>query len=285
MSQRVRVGVLKAGCLGSLPLLEFLVDERADRTDVEVLVAGSGAKLGVVQCEATATWLISQNPSFIVFSGPAQQAPGPTRARTLLVEAGIPTVVLSDGPARSLAKDLEARGIGYIIVDADAMIGARREFLDPVEMALFNANMIKVLAVTGVLPVITSTIDGLIQSVKRGQPLTLPRLVVTKELAVNASGLTNPYARAQALAAYEVAKCAASVDSAACFQVKDWTKYLPLVASGHELLTAAAKLADAARDLEKAGDSLVRRPHYADGSPGVKRKLMEKPQRVDGYDL
>ena len=173
MSQRVRVGVLKAGCLGSLPLLEFLVDERADRTDVEVLVAGSGAKLGVVQCEATATWLISQNPSFIVFSGPAQQAPGPTRARTLLVEAGIPTVVLSDGPARSLAKDLEARGIGYIIVDADAMIGARREFLDPVEMALFNANMIKVLAVTGVLPVITSTIDGLIQSVKRGQPFSV----------------------------------------------------------------------------------------------------------------
>lgn len=279
MSERVRIGVLKAGCLGSLPLLEFLIDERADRTDVEVLVAGSGAKLDVAQCEATAAWLISQKPRFIVFSGPAQQAPGPTRTRQLLVEAGMPTIVLSDGPARSLVQDLDARGVGYIIVDADAMIGARREFLDPTEMALFNANMIKVLAVTGVLQVIANTLDGLIQALKRGHPLSLPRLLVTKEMAVDASGLTNPYARAQALAAYEIAKCVASVDSEACFRVKEWTRYVPLVASGHEALIAAAKLADAARDLEKAGDSLVRRPHFADGAIGVKQKLLEKPHR------
>jgi len=284
MSERVRIGVLKAGCLGSLPLLEFLIDERADRTDVEVFVAGSGAKLDVAQCEATATWLLSQKPSFIVFSGPAQQAPGPTRARRLLMEAGMPTIVLSDGPARSLVKDLDASGVGYIIVDADAMIGARREFLDPPEMALFNANMIKVLAITGVLQVITTTLDGLLQSLKQGHPLTLPRLMVTKEMAVDASGLINPYARAQALAAYEIAKCAASVDAEACFRVKEWTRYVPLVTSGHELLAAAAKLADAARDLEKAGDTLVRRPHYADGSIGVKQKLMEKPQRRGADD-
>ena len=29
------------------------------------------------------------------------------------------------------------------------MIGARREFLDPVEMADFNGNLVKVLALTG----------------------------------------------------------------------------------------------------------------------------------------
>lgn len=285
MSQIIRVGVLKAGCVGSLPLIEFLVDERADRIDVDVLVSGSGSKLGVKQCETTAKWLISQKPDFVVLIGPAQHTPGPTKARKMLVEAGIPTVVISDGPARSLVKDLEASGFGYIIVDADAMIGARREFLDPVEMALYNANMIKVLAITGVLQVITNALDGLIQSLKRGRQLTLPRLLVTKEFAVESSGLTNPYARAKALASYEIAKCAAKVDSEACFKVKDWKRYVPLVASGHELVNTAAKLADAARDIDKAGDSVVRKPHFADGSTGLKKKLMEKPQRVGERDL
>jgi len=285
MSQRVRVGVLKAGCMGSLPLIEFLVDERADRRDIDVLVSGSGAKLGVKQCETTAEWLISQKPDFVILIGPAQHTPGPAKARKMLVEAGIPTVVISDGPARSLVKDFEASGFGYIIVDADAMIGARREFLDPVEMALYNANMIKVLAITGVLQVITNVLDGLIQSLKRGRALTLPRVLVTKESAVDASGLTNPYAKAKALASYEIAKYAARVDSEACFKIKEWKRYVPLVASGHELISVAAKLADAARDLDKAGDSVVRTPHFADGSTGVKKKLMEKPQRVGGRDL
>jgi methylenetetrahydromethanopterin dehydrogenase len=285
MSQIVRVGVLKAGCIGNLPLIEFLVDERADRTDVDVLVAGSGAKLGVKQCARAANWLISQKPDFVVLIGPAQHTPGPTKTRKRLVEAGIPTVVISDGPARRLVKDLEANGFGYIIVDADAMIGARREFLDPVEMALFNANMIKVLAITGVLQVITNALDGLIQSLKRGKALTLPRLLVTKEFAVESSSLTNPYARTQALASYEIAKCAARVDSEACFQIKDWKRYVPLVASGHELINVAAKLADAARELDKAGDAVVRKPHFADGSIGLKKKLMEKPQRVGEREL
>ncbi len=285
MSQIIRVGVLKAGCVGSLPLIEFLVDERADRTDVDVLVSGSGSKLGVKQCETTSKWLISQNPDFVILIGPAQHTPGPTKARKMLVKAGIPTVVISDGPTRSLVKDLEAGGFGYIIVDADAMIGARREFLDPVEMALYNANIIKVLAITGVLQVITNALDGLIQSLKRGRQLTLPRLLVTKELAVESSSLINPYAKAKALASYEIAKCAAKVDSEACFKVKDWKRYVPLVASGHELVKAAAKLADTARDLDKAEDSVVRKPHFADGSTGLKKKLMEKPQRVGESDL
>jgi methylenetetrahydromethanopterin dehydrogenase len=285
MSIKVRLGVLKAGCVGSLPLIEFLVDERADRTDVDVLVSGSGSKLGVKLCETTAKWLISQKPDFVVLIGPAQHTPGPTKVRRMLVEKGIPTVVISDGPARSLVKDFEASGLGYIIVDADAMIGARREFLDPVEMALYNANIIKVLAITGVLQVITNALDGLIRSLKRRGQLTLPRLLVTKEFAVESSGLSNPYAKAKALASYEIAKCAAKVDFEACFKVKEWKRYVPLVASGHEMVDAAAKLADAARDLDKAGDSVIRKPHYADGSTGLKRKLMEKPQRVGERDL
>jgi len=257
MSRTVRVGVLKAGCMGSLPLVEFLVDERADRSDIDVLVSGSGAKLGLKQCET---------------------------ARKLLVEAGVPTVVISDGPARKIVSRLEADGFGYIIIDADAMIGARREFLDPVEMALFNADMIKILAVTGVLRVITESLDDLIQAVKSGSGLQLPRLLVTKESAVASSGLINSYARAKAMAAYEIARHVAGVDSTACFKVPEWTRYVPLVTSGHEMIRAAAKLADDAREMDKVGDALVRRPHFPDGVLGFKTKLMEKPQRSEKED-
>jgi methylenetetrahydromethanopterin dehydrogenase len=284
MSRTVRVGVLKAGCMGSLPLIEFLVDERADRRDIEVLVSGSGAKLGRKQCETIAAWMVAQQPDFTVLIGPAQQAPGPTKARKMLVEAGVPTVVISDGPARKIVSRLEADGFGYIIIDADAMIGARREFLDPVEMALYNADMIRILAVTGVLRVITQALDDLIQAVQSGRDLKLPRLVVTKESAVASSGLINSYARAKAMASYEVARRVAGVDSTACFKVQEWTRYVPLVASGHEMIRAAAKLADDAREIEKAGDKLVRKPHYADGALGVKTKLMEKPRRSEKKD-
>lgn len=281
MSQTVRVGVLKAGCMGSLPLIEFLVDERADRRDIDVLVSGSGAKLGLKQCETITEWMISQKPDFTVLIGPAQQAPGPTKVRKMLVEAGVPTVVISDGPARKIVSGLEAKGLGYIILDADAMIGARREFLDPVEMALFNADMIKILAITGVLQVITKALDDLIQSVKSGMGLHLPRLLVDKESAVASSGLINVYARAKAMASYEIARRVAGVHSTACFKVQEWKRYVPLVASGHEMIRVAAKLADDAREIEKAGDALVRRPHYADGGLGYKTKLIAKPRRVE----
>ncbi|MDH5795184.1 MAG: methylenetetrahydromethanopterin dehydrogenase, partial [Candidatus Bathyarchaeota archaeon] len=40
MKEIVRVGVLKVGCIGTLPLLEFLLDERADRMDIDVRVLG-----------------------------------------------------------------------------------------------------------------------------------------------------------------------------------------------------------------------------------------------------
>ena len=34
----VKVGVVKLGCVGTAPLLEYLLDERADRNDVDVRI-------------------------------------------------------------------------------------------------------------------------------------------------------------------------------------------------------------------------------------------------------
>jgi methylenetetrahydromethanopterin dehydrogenase len=216
----------------------------------------------------------------VIFIGPAQQAPGPKRARKLLVQARIPTLVISDGPARKLIKDFETAGVGYLIIDADAMIGARREFLDPMEMILFNSDMLKVLVVTGVLQLITNEIDRLIQAVKENIPLELPHILVTKEQAIEVSSLSNPYAKAKAMAAYEIAKRATAINSQGCFRVTEWQHYVALVASGHELVRDAARIADEAREIDKAGDQVKRSPHYPNGIVGRKVKLIEKPSKV-----
>lgn len=280
MASSIKFGIIKAGCMGSLPLVEFLVDERADREDIDVIVCGSGAKLGLQQCETVTNMMIAQNPQFVILIGPAQQAPGPKHARKLLMKAGIPTLIISDGPARKLIKDFEIGGMGYFIIDADAMIGARREFLDPIEMILFNSDMLKVLAITGVLQLIANEVDRLIQAVKENVPLTLPQILVTKEQAVEVSSLSNPYAKAKAMAAYEIATRAAAINTQGCFRVTEWQQYVALVASGHELVRDAARMADEAREIDKAGDEVKRSPHYSNGIVGKKVRLIEKPRKV-----
>lgn len=280
LSQVVKIGVVKVGCIGTAPLIEFLLDERAERTDIDIRVAGSGAKLGPKQCREAATSIIKQNPDLALLIGPAQQAPGPAEARRLLAEAHIPTIVISDSPTKKIAKELEAAGFGYVIITADSMIGARREFLDPTEMALYNSDVIRVLAATGVFNLLINELEAVIQSLKGGKKPSLPHIIVDKKTAVEAAGFKNPYARAKAVAAYEIASRVAVLNTEACFKIEEWTEYVPLTAAGHEMMRTAAKLADEARELEKAGDTVLRRPHSKDGSLGEKRALLEKPKKT-----
>ncbi len=157
------------------------------------------------------------------------------------------------------------------------MIGARREFLDPIEMSLFNADVIKVLSVTGSFQVVYEEIDKAISGVKSGEPY-LPRVIVNRDKAVNAANFANPYARAKAMAAFEMSKKVAEINVEGCFKVRDMEKYVPIVASAHEMMAAAAKLVDEAREIEKSQDTVFRRPHFDDGNILSKRKLMEKPK-------
>ncbi len=279
MYKVVKIGVVKAGCIGTLPLMEFLLDERAERTDIDVKVAGSGAKLGPKQCREAANSIIKQEPDLALLIGPAQQAPGPAEARRLLTEAHVPTIVISDSPTKKIAKELEAAGFGYAIITADSMIGARREFLDPTEMALYNSDVILVLAATGVFNLLINELETVIQALKNGKKPSLPHVIVDEEKAVEAAGFKNPYARAKAVAAYEIASHVAALNTKACFKTEEWTEYVPLTAAGHEMMRTAAKLADEARELEKSGDAVLRKPHSKDGSLGEKRALMEKPKK------
>jgi methylenetetrahydromethanopterin dehydrogenase len=159
------------------------------------------------------------------------------------------------------------------------MIGARREFLDPIEMALFNADAIKVLAVTGIYNIVFEALDKIIEQLKRGEKPELPLIRVTRSMAVEAAGFSNPYAEAKAAAAYEMAKRVSSLTTQACFKEKDWKVYTALCAAAHELMRWAAVLADEAREIEKYGDTVLRKPHHRDGSVLKKRRLIEKPAK------
>ncbi len=275
----VTIGIVKLGCVGTSPLLEFLLDERADRGDIKVRVSGCGAKMTEDEAADAAKVIAELKPDFAIVVSPNAALPGPKKARDALIEAGIPVIVISDGPAKKAVEELEAKGAGYIIVPADSMIGARREFLDPVEMAAFNSDVIRVLALTGVYNVIYESIDKVIESIKKGEKPELPRIILNAEKATEAAGFSNPYARAKAMAAFEMAASVAKLTTAACFKIKEWERYTMVAAAAHEIMRYAAKLADEAREIEKYGDTVTRRPHSRKGEVLKKRRLIEKPSR------
>jgi len=274
----VLIGFLKVGNIATAPMIELLLDERAERDDMEVRVVSSGANMGGRQSEEVARIMVGLKPDLVFVTSPNASTKGPTKARELITAAGIPVVVVSDGP-RSLIEELQGKGMGCIIIEADSMIGARREFLDPIEMAIFNADAIKVLSVTGVYSLIYETLDALIEQLKSGKKLELPLLNITREKSLKVSGLSNPYALAKAGASYEMAKRVSNLTTEACFKEKDWAVYTALCATAHELMRTAALVSDDAREIEKYGDNVTRKPHYDDGSYLIKKKLIEKPEK------
>ncbi|MEM2866223.1 MAG: F420-dependent methylenetetrahydromethanopterin dehydrogenase [Candidatus Hadarchaeales archaeon] len=276
MSSRVRIGVVKVGNIGTSPMIDLLLDERAEREDVDFRVVGSGPKMQEEECKECAQKILEFNPDLVLIVSPNPALPGPTSARRIVAGGGKPVVVVGDAPGKKAVPDLEKEGMGYILIEADAMIGARREFLDPAEMALFNANVIKVLAATGAFNVVCEEVEKAIEGVKKGSPY-LPRVVITRQKAVEGAGFQNPYALAKAMAAYEMAKKVAELSVEGCFRMKEMKEYVPTVASSHEMMDTAARLATEARELEKSSDSLLRKPHADDGRLLSKRKLMEKP--------
>jgi len=203
--------------------------------------------------------------------------PGPAKAREQISKSGRPGIVISDFPAKRAKVEMETQGLGYIIINGDPLIGARKEFLDSIEMAIFNSNVNKILAITGVYRIVQQEIDKVIYAVESGKPPVLPRIVVDMNVIRDNSTFSNPYAKAKAMAAYGLAEKIAEVDTAACFMEKDSEKYIPMVTSAHEIAQAAARLAEEAREIEKYNDTVLRKPHAKDGRQKVKTKLMLAP--------
>ncbi len=233
--------------------------------------------MGVEDIEEALPKILEFNPDLMIFISPNVSIAGPAKAREKLAATGLPIVIVSDAPAKRVKAELEKQGLGYIIITGDPLIGARKEFLDPIEMALFNANIIKVLAITGAYRIVHQEIDKLIQALKTGTKPTLPNLIIDMNSIRDLSEFTNPYARTKAMAAYGLAEKIAEINVQACFVEKESAKYVPLASCAHEIAQTAARLAEEAREIEKYGDTVTRRPHAKDGRPKVKNKLMLPP--------
>jgi methylenetetrahydromethanopterin dehydrogenase len=273
----VKVGFIKLGNLGTSQVIDLLLDEIAAREGIAVRVFGTGAKMGKDEAAETASFKLWK-PDFVVMISPNSSAPGPTSARDIWKDT--PTIVVSDGPTKKEEREkLEQAGFGYIILPVDPLIGAKREFLDCVEMATFNTDALKVLAVCGAIRMVQTEIDKVIDQVAAGtKPLALPKILGKPEKCVESAGFANPYAKAKALAALHIATKVAEIDFPACFVLKEVDQVATAAAAGHEAMRAAARLADEAREMEKANDSILRKPHAKDGRLLTKTKLMEKPQ-------
>ncbi len=287
MSETVfKLGVLKLGCIGAAPLLDLLLDERADREDLEVRGFTCGAKLDPASCAEPTAALLAYQPQLVLLVSPNAALPGPASARKAIAAASLPVITLSDGPSKKafFKKNEEGKQVmqvpehqGFMIFPADSMIGARREFLDPTEMSLFNADVIRVLAATGVLRLVQQQLDRVIADLRDGRPVLYPTLTVAPDKAVAAGDFGNPYAAAKAYAALSIAEGVSAVTADGCFKEQDPARYVRMVAAGHEMMRAAARLADEARELEKGADSLARTPHAANGALLRKTALDAKP--------
>ena len=272
-----KIGIFKCGNIGTSPLLELLIDELADRRDIKVRTVTSGSKMALEDVEEALPKLLEFNPDLFVTISPNTALPGPAKARETVSRSGKPAIVITDAPGKRVKAELENQGVGYIIITGDPLIGARKEFLDPTEMALFNSNISKVLAITGVYRIVQQEIDKVIYAVEAGQAPILPKMVIDISVIRDNSVLGNPYARAKAMAAYGMAEKVADINALACFVEKESEKYIPLVACAHEIAQAAARLAEEAREIEKSNDSVVRKPHAKDGRPKNKTKLLLQP--------
>jgi len=275
--QPKKIGIFKCGNIGTSPNLELLLDELADRKDIKVRTVTTGSKMGLEDVEEALPKIFEFNPDVMIIISPNTALPGPSKAREAVSTRQMPGIVITDSPGKRVKGDIEKQGLGYLIITGDPMIGARKEFLDPIEMALFNSNVNKVLAITGVYRIVYQEIDKVIYAVEAGQPPVLPKLVIDISVIRDQTFFNNPYARAKAMAAYGMAEKVADIDVQACFIEKESEKYVPLVASAHEIAQAAARLAEEGREMEKCNDSLLRRPHAKDGRLKMKTKLMLQP--------
>lgn len=61
----VKIGIIKSGNIGTSPVLDLLLDERADRPNIDVRVFGSGAKMNPEQVEDVVPKVDQFDPDFV----------------------------------------------------------------------------------------------------------------------------------------------------------------------------------------------------------------------------
>lgn len=271
----VNVGIIKVGNIGISTLIDLILDERADREDIIVKTIGSGSKMRKSEVTDVLNRLHTINTDILIFVSPNPNAKQIKEALIEIAKLDIPTVVIGDKPGEKAIPFLEENNFGYILIRGDPMIGARRELLDPTEMALFNSYVMNVLANTGVIRLTQTLIDNLIKRIKDEEEIILPKTIVTAQEAMKYAVFRNDYAKAKAIAAYQISSQVYELDAMACFTTNNKREYLPLVTAAHEMMKIASRLSEEAREIEKSNDTVKRTPHRKDGFVLNKRKLMD----------
>ncbi len=273
----VTVTFVKLGFIGTTILVEALLDERSSREDLKTRVISSGVRMDDEEAEFIGNLAKTVESDLYVVISPNAALSGPKKARNILKETGKPILIISDGPSRKALQKLDdEENMGYIVIYGDPMISAKTAFLDPVEMAIFNSDVLRVLAVTGAFRLIHTSIDNAIEQIKNGEKPELPKLVIDKKMALESSDIINPYAYGKAMAAYEISKTVASLSTEAVFKISDRDEAIPVLTAAHEMIRQAALLADEAREVEKSNDTSVRVVHFKSGTLKRKTGLYDK---------
>lgn len=271
----VTVTFVKIGYIGTTIIVEALLDERSTRKDITMRVVSCGVSMNEEDSIDVANMAKAIESDLYIVISPNAALPGPKAARKALMETGKPIIIISDEPSRKAMKALPEE-LGYIVIYGDPMISAKSLYLDPVEMALFNSDVLKTLAITGALRYIQTAIDEVIDQLKAGEKPELPRVIITKSRALGASEIQNAHAKGKAMAAYEINRTVAKLSTEGVYKTDDRNKAIPILAAAHEMARQAAKLADEAREIEKGNDSAVRVAHFSKGNRRRKVGLFNK---------
>ena len=254
----IKVGVVKVGNIGVSTVIDLILDERADRDGFHIRTISTGSKMGQNEVNDIIRRVKKIDVDLLLFISPSPGARQIRHAIDEISKLDLPLIIVGDKPGENAIPFMKERNLGYILVRADAMIGARREFLDSTEMAVFNSYVLNVLSITGVIRLLHEEIDKVLDCVTNDKPIAFPEIIVTAQKAVSYARFSNPYAEAKAIAAYQIASQVSEMDVTACFRVSDPKEYIPLVVAAHEMMKSAAILAEEARELEKSNDTVTR---------------------------
>ena len=271
----IKVGVVKVGNIGISTVIDLILDERADRDDFHIRTISTGSKMGQNEVNDIIRRVKKIDVDLLLFISPNPGARQIRHAIEEITKLNLPLIIIGDKPGERAIPFMKEHDLGYILIRADAMIGARREFLDSTEMALFNSYVLNVLSTTGVIRLLHEEIDKVLYNLKTESPVEFPEIIVTAQKAVSYARFNNPYAEAKAIAAFQIATQVSEMDVTACFRVSDPHEYIPLVVAAHEMMKTASFLAEEAREIEKSNDSVTRTPHKRDGSIIFKSKLIK----------
>ena len=273
----VKVTFVKIGYIATTTLIDALLDERGGRKDLQMRVVSSSVSMEEEASVDVAKMAAGIPSDLYVVVSPNAAMPGPTKAREALRATGKPVIVVSDEPSRKTLKENPVEGVGYIVVTNDPMIGAKQSFLDPVEMALFNADAIRVLAVTGSFRIVQQEIDKVIEQIGRGEKPTLPQVVIEKENGARRGADIEPLRAGQGDGRIR-GEPAASPTSAQRAHSRSRNRRdtsqsspRPTSCSGRRRRPPTRQ-----REMEKGNDSAARLAHFSKGETRKKTKLGDK---------